>query len=100
MLIPAGTGGASVPRLGSMPLATSIPAEVWIVAAITAVGALLRFAMLGSQSYWVDEAQAANELHLSFGTMLSTIGHAEPNPPLFFILGWVWARCSGLPRPG
>ncbi len=100
MLIPARTGGASVPRSGSMPLATSIPAEVWIVAAITAVGALLRFAMLGSQSYWVDEAQAANELHLSFGPMLSTIGHAEPNPPLFFILGWVWAKVFGTSEAG
>src|SRR5205085_201462 len=100
MLIPARTGGASVARTGSMPLATSIPAEVWVLAAITAVGALLRFAMLGTQSYWVDEAQAANELHLSFGTMLSTIGSSEPNPPLFFVLAWSWAKAFGTSEAG
>jgi mannosyltransferase len=100
MLLPARTGGASVARTGSMPLAMSIPSEVWILAAITALGALLRFAMLATQSYWVDEAQAANELHLSFGTMLSTIGHAEPNPPLFFVVGWVWAKVFGTSEAG
>jgi hypothetical protein len=83
-----------------MPLATSISAEVWILAAITVVGALLRFAMLGTQSYWVDEAQAANELHLSFGAMLHAIGSSEPNPPLFFVVGWVWAKLFGTSEAG
>ncbi len=100
MLIPARTGGTSVARTGSMPLATSIPAEVWILAAVTAIGALLRFAMLGTQSYWVDEAQAANELHLSFGAMLHTIGTSEPNPPLFFVLGWLWTNLFGTAEAG
>jgi mannosyltransferase len=100
MLIPARTGGASVPRTGPVPLATSIPAEVWLLAAITAVAALLRFAMLGSQSYWVDEAQAANELRMSFGSMLHTIAHGEPNPPLFFVVGWLWAKVFGTSEAG
>ncbi len=100
MLIPARTGGASVARAGSLPLTTRIPSEVWVLAAITAVGALLRFAMLGSQSYWVDEAQAANELHMSLGTMLSAIGSSEPNPPLFFVVGWLWAKAFGTSEAG
>ena len=100
MLIPARTGGAPLAPTDSAALTTSIPTEVWIVAAITGVGALLRFAMLGSQSYWVDEVQAAHELHLSFGTMLSAIGSGEPNPPLFFVIGWVWAKVFGVSEVG
>jgi 4-amino-4-deoxy-L-arabinose transferase-like glycosyltransferase len=59
------------------------------------LGAWLRFATLGSQSYWFDEAQAAHELHLSFGSMVSSMVGHETNPPLYFVLGWVWARVFG-----
>ncbi len=100
MLIPARTGGAPLAPTDSAARTTSIPAEIWILAAITALAALLRFAMLGSQSYWVDEAQAAHELHLSFGAMLSAIGSGEPNPPLFFVVGWVWAKIFGTSEVG
>ena len=100
MLIPARTGGAPLAPTDSAALTTSIPAEVWIVAAITGVAALLRFAMLGSQSYWVDEVQAAHELHMSFGAMLSAIGSGEPNPPLYFVVGWVWAKVFGVSAVG
>lgn len=100
MLIPARTGGAPLTRSASLPFATSIPAEVWILGALTLLGALLRFAMLGTQSYWVDEAQAANELHLSLGAMLHTIGRAEPNPPGYFVIAWVWAKLFGTSEAG
>jgi hypothetical protein len=100
MLIPARTGGAPLAPTDSVALTTSIPAEVWIVAAMTGVAALVRFAMLGSQSYGVDEVQAAREVHMSFGAMLSAIGSGEPNPPLYFVLGWVWAKVFGVSEAG
>jgi uncharacterized membrane protein len=78
----------------------AIPTELWVLAAITAVGALLRFAMLGSQSFWVDEAQAANELRMSFGSMLHSLSILEPNPPLFFVSGWVWVKIFGASEVG
>jgi mannosyltransferase len=74
--------------------------EAWLLAGVTAVGALLRFATLGSQSYWFDEAQAAHELHLSFGSMVSSMVVHETNPPLYFVLGWLWARVFGTGEVG
>jgi mannosyltransferase len=59
------------------------------------LGGVLRFATLGAQSYWFDEAQAAHELHLSLGSMLSSFGAVETAPPLYFVLGWVWAHIFG-----
>ena len=69
--------------------------EASIVAAVTVLGAVLRFATLTSQSYWFDEAQAAHELHLSFGAMLSAWSSGEPNPPLYFLVAWPWAQVFG-----
>jgi uncharacterized membrane protein len=60
-----------------------------------ALGAVLRFTTLGAQSYWFDEAQAAHELHLSLGSMLSSMVAVETAPPLYFVLGWVWAHLFG-----
>jgi mannosyltransferase len=62
---------------------------------VVIVAAGLRFATLGTQSYWYDEAQAAHELHLSLWSMLSSMVVHETNPPLYFVLGWVWAHVFG-----
>ena len=100
MLIPARTGAVSVARNDSTPWAARVPAEVWLVAAVTVVGAALRFATLANQSYWFDEAQAAHELHLSFAAMLGKVNAYEPNPPLFFVIGWLWANVFGTGEAG
>ena len=81
---------------GRFPLST----EALVVAAGTVLGAVLRFATLTSQSYWFDEAQAAHELHLSFGGMLSAWSSGEPNPPLYFLVAWPWARLFGTGEAG
>ena len=39
-------------------------------AGLTLLGAVLRFVTVSHQSFWLDEALAARELHLSFGSML------------------------------
>lgn len=72
-----------------------MPAGFWLVGGIVAVAAVLRFATLSEQSLWFDEAQAAHELHLSFGSMLSSFNTVETAPPLYFVLGWAWAHVFG-----
>jgi 4-amino-4-deoxy-L-arabinose transferase-like glycosyltransferase len=73
----------------------SAPPAVWALVGLVLIGALLRFVTLSTQSYWFDEAQAAHELSLSFGAMVSSMISHESNPPLYFVLGWLWAKVFG-----
>jgi mannosyltransferase len=66
-----------------------------LLAGITLVAAIVRFAMLTGQSFWFDEAQAVHEMQLSFGAMLHAWSAYEPNPPLYFLLAWPWAQVLG-----
>ena len=78
----------------------AVPSEVWVVAAITALGAALRFATLTSQSYWYDEASAAHEMQLGLGAMLHAVRVDESTPPLYYVLAWLWARIFGTGEAG
>ncbi len=89
----AATSGAGVSATPST--VSSIPPDWWLVAAITAIAALLRFSTITSQSFWVDEATTVHEVGLSFGAMLHAIGVNETTPPLYFALAWVWTRVFG-----
>jgi mannosyltransferase len=100
MLVPARSDAAVAARTSRALRVASTPVEAWLLAGLTAIGAWLRFAALGTQSYWFDEAQAAHELHLSFGSMVSSMIVHETNPPLYFALGWVWARVFGTGEVG
>ncbi|MBV9803146.1 MAG: glycosyltransferase family 39 protein [Solirubrobacterales bacterium] len=73
----------------------SVSTETWLLSGLVLLGAALRFATLGAQSYWFDEAQAAHELQLSLGSMLSFMVSVETAPPLYFVLGWVWVHIFG-----
>ena len=68
-----------------------------VLLALTAVGAAIRWATITSQSYWLDESQAAHEVSLSFAHMLSAWSAVEGNPPLYLVLAWGWAH-TALPR--
>lgn len=72
-----------------------ISRQALLITGITVVAAALRFATLTSQSLWFDEAQAVHEMRLSFGGMLHAWSAGEPNPPLYFVLAWVWAQVFG-----
>jgi mannosyltransferase len=100
MLVQARSDAAVAARTSRSVRVASGSVEAWLLAGVTAVGALLRFATLGAQSYWFDEAQAAHELHLSFGSMVSSMVVHETNPPLYFVLGWLWARVFGTGEVG
>src|SRR6516165_8602686 len=95
MLVPARSDAAVAARTSRAVRVASVSTETWLVGGLVALGAWLRFSTLGAQSYWFDEAQAVHEVHLSFGAMLSSMSGVETNPPLYFVLGWIWAHIFG-----
>jgi predicted membrane-bound mannosyltransferase len=65
------------------------------VAALTALGAALRFATLDVQSLSGDEGVTSALLHMPLGEMLSTIPDTESTPPLYYVLAWLWTQVFG-----
>jgi uncharacterized membrane protein len=92
--------GAAVAEARPTPLTLRISTETWLVVGLTILAAILRFATINDQSYWVDESQAVHEFQLSFGGLLGAWNHSEGNPPLYFILGWGWAKLFGTGETG
>src|SRR5437763_8254563 len=70
------------------------------LAAITIAGAALRFATLGVQSYWLDEAATVDLLRKGFHAMLSGVASGESTPPLYYIVAWLWAKVFGTGEVG
>jgi mannosyltransferase len=100
MVIPARTGAAVGGRQESLARPWGIHVETWLLAVVTVLAAVLRFTTISSQSFWLDEAQAVHETHLSFGGMLSAWSATEWNPPLYFLLAWPWAKVFGTSEAG
>jgi mannosyltransferase len=67
----------------------------WLLVVLVLVAAVLRFATITSQSFWLDESQAVHELRLPFGAMLHAWSTTEWNPPLYFLIAWPWAKLLG-----
>lgn len=68
----------------------------WIVAGLTALAAVLRFATLGVQSYHHDEIVTASRiLRDGFGHAMDAVGFSESAPPLYYALAWVWTQVTG-----
>jgi mannosyltransferase len=68
----------------------------WIVAGLTALGAVLRFATLGVQSYHHDEIVTASRvLRVGFGHAMDAVGFSESAPPLYYALAWIWTQIAG-----
>jgi predicted membrane-bound mannosyltransferase len=76
---------------GSLPRRPTLVA----LAALTALGAALRFATLDVQSLSGDEGVTSALLRMSFGDMLSTIPDSESTPPLYYALAWLWTKAFG-----
>jgi mannosyltransferase len=100
MLLPARSDAAVAARTLKAPRVTAVSTETWILAVLVVIGAALRFATLTTQSFWFDEAQASLELHRSFGAMLHAMSARETNPPLYFVIGWLWSRPFGTGEAG
>ncbi len=68
----------------------------WIVAGLTLLAALLRFATLGVQSYHHDEIVTAGRiLGGSFGHAMDGVDFSESAPPLYYALAWLWTQLWG-----
>jgi mannosyltransferase len=68
----------------------------WIVAGLTALGAVLRFATLGLQAYHHDEIVTASRiLRVGFGHAMDAVGFSESAPPLYYAVAWVWTQITG-----
>jgi mannosyltransferase len=68
----------------------------WLVAGLTALGAALRFATLGTQAYHHDEIVTASRvLRVGFGHAMDAVGFSESAPPLYYALAWFWTQVTG-----
>lgn len=65
------------------------------VLALTAIGAALRFATIGQQSFWYDEAVTATIVDGSLLDVFRGIVDTESSPPLYYLLAWAWAQLAG-----
>jgi mannosyltransferase len=94
---------ASLPRRRGRSIFDSFAAAVrarsrafWIVAGLTALGATLRFATLGLQSYHHDEVVTASRvLRVGFVHAMNAVGFSESAPPLYYALAWAWTQITG-----
>jgi mannosyltransferase len=68
--------------------------------AIVVLAAVLRFATLGTQSIWFDEAATWDLMRLPFGELLHQVSRHESNPPLFYVLEWLWTHVFGSREAG
>src|SRR3954452_20269392 len=66
-----------------------------VLASIAVAGAVLRFATLSTQSFWLDEAIAINSARLDIGGMIDSLARTEGNPPFYFLLLDGWMRVFG-----
>jgi len=67
---------------------------------LMAAAAALRFAVLDSSSYWLDEAFTIVILKAPFGHALALIPDTESTPPLYYVLAWGWAKIFGTGEMG
>ncbi len=71
------------------------------VTALTALAALVRFSTLDRESLWFDEAvTVVDVLRPSFGATMEALSRADPTPPLYYALLWVWTQAFGTDEVG
>jgi 4-amino-4-deoxy-L-arabinose transferase-like glycosyltransferase len=68
--------------------------------ALVVAGGVLRFATLGTQSFWNDEALTVLTVGDGLDGLLDGVLHREANPPFYFALAWVWTRAAGTGEVG
>ncbi|MEA2473583.1 MAG: mannosyltransferase [Thermoleophilaceae bacterium] len=70
------------------------------LAAIVVLAAALRFAGIGEQSFWLDEAFTKRIVDHGLGDMPDLIRGGENTPPLYYVLAWAWTHVFGACEPG
>ena len=75
--------------------------RTWLpVVLLTALGAVLRFAALGQQSFWIDEIITVELVSKPLDDMLRALPSAESTPPLYYLLAWLWSQAAGVDEVG
>jgi 4-amino-4-deoxy-L-arabinose transferase-like glycosyltransferase len=75
--------------------------RTWLpVALLTVVGAVLRFAALDRQSFWIDEIITVELVSKPLIDMLRALPGAESTPPLYYVLAWLWSQAAGVDEAG
>ncbi len=69
--------------------------DLQALAVIVLIGAIARFATLGSQSIWTDEGLTAGYVHQGLRNMLTALPGVDANPPFFYLLEWGFVRVFG-----
>lgn len=77
-----------------LPEALAKP-HVLLVVTLTGLAAAVRFATLDIQSFWYDETVTVSLMHRPLVSMLRALPTSETAPPLYYIVGWPWARIFG-----
>jgi mannosyltransferase len=73
----------------------------WLVAGLTVLGAVLRFATLEVQAYHHDEIVTASRLlRTTFWHAMDAVGFSESAPPLYYALAWLWTQVTGTGEVG
>lgn len=63
-----------------------------LLAVITVIWGVLRFAMLDVQSFWSDESITVVLTRMGFADMLHAVTQTESTSPLYYIVAWVWTH--------
>ncbi|MDX6646594.1 MAG: mannosyltransferase [Miltoncostaeaceae bacterium] len=74
--------------------------QLQLLAGLTALAALLRFATLDLQSLWYDETVTAGLVRMDLFDMLGRIPDSESTPPLYYVIAWLWAKVFGTGEVG
>ena len=70
--------------------------ETLALTGILIVGAVLRFALLGRNSIWFDEAVTALIAQLKWQGFFTTLRFADTHPPLYYLLLHGWVALAGV----
>ena len=74
---------------------------LFLLIAVVALGAVLRFATLDLQSYRYDETVTVGRvLHANFFDTFATVPKSESTPPLYYLLAWFWSKIFGTGEVG
>ena len=80
----------------SVPGSVSRSRAFWVVAGLSLLAAVLRFATLGVQSLHHDEIVTVGRiLGGGFGRAMEGVRDSESAPPLYYALAWVWTQLVG-----
>ncbi len=86
--------GARVAGAG-LPAARALASRYGLLMVVILVAAVARFATIGIPTFWYDEYLTVTDTHKTLAGMLQAVHDVEVNPPLYFIVAWVWQKVFG-----